>query len=397
MAIWYANSITGNDGNGGTSWADAKKTLAGANGLATANVDTIYCHGRFTESLPATKQGLRWNGVGECILDGGNSITGAAVQNNTVIRELVLEKFVTYALSFGNAISASIERCVFRNQAVGIIRTSDWNGFVYVLVTRFADHSTAAVDWNGYSGLHLFNCTFRGNAIGVLQSAANVSRFIIARQCAFADAIMVKRTSTGTFQFDNNAYDFTNGKCVDVSTDKTTLAAWQAVTGVDVSSVHRVLPSDLAGNTLRATPSSGLLSAGPGGTPIGMMQPAAVISNNVNASIWTGGTFSNTEIDGSGNLVLSAGQTLGTWTSGELDLGAAIAVRSIELSIANETTTAFVDSSIADSPGYLTVELRGSNTSPVSGSYTAVPRRAEIGAYMTSTYRYWQIKLTLRA
>jgi hypothetical protein len=51
MTLWYADSINGNDGNGGTSWVDAKLTLNGVEDIPIVDGDTAYCRGEFPETL----------------------------------------------------------------------------------------------------------------------------------------------------------------------------------------------------------------------------------------------------------------------------------------------------------------------------------------------------------
>lgn len=399
MAIWYANSITGNNGNSGATMALAKATLAGASGVAS-NGDFIDCHGIFTEALPIAKS-LTWRGVGQCVLDGGGVLAGATLGAVTITCiGMRFRGFTNHVFYTSNAPTLNLLYCEFADQPIGVNFTSNSGKYLNIENCVFSNHTTYAVYvYDTYTNIR--NSVFVKNAVGIQTYFDYYLYNAVLSNNVFLDPVMVNYSyNNGSWVGGHNVYDFTNGKCIRVGVDKTSLADWRTSQSSEYTSQDRQARSDLAdytGNVFRSSPSSYLLTAGAAGGTAGVSRPAAVVSNNVNASLWTGGTFSNTEIDGSGNLVLSAGQTLGTWTSGELDLGAAIALRSIQLRTNNETSSTFVDSSIADSPGYLTVELRGSNTSPVSGSYTAVPRQAEIGAYMTSTYRYWQIKLTLRA
>jgi len=152
----------------------------------------------------------------------------------------------------------------------------------------------------------------------------------------------------------------------------------------------------------RPTPASFLLTADNGGGPIGVTKPAVTLSNNRNASLWTGGVFSNCEIDGSGNLVLSAGQTLGTYKTDLIDFGANLDAHSVEIFTAgSDRPNTYVDYDTGDSPNHVNIRIRGSATSFLktdsSPSWVIVPLGDEIGAYMSNGLRYWQIELTLRA
>lgn len=406
MAILYVNSITGLDANNGSTWALAKKTLAGVNTTAAAG-DTIYAHGIFNEAIPVAKT-LVWIANGLFVIDGtaknGSLLATAAL---TVIGA-TFTSFIDAPIKTNGSGSAStlFVNCEFRNQPSALSGTFPSNP--YFVNCSFFGHTTAAIDLGASGSLftYLHNCVFSNNAIGI-RSAANTVR---ARYCAFRDVIMWSATAQGQVEAttDFNVYDFSVGKCVFNAVDKTTLATWQAAIGApkDTNSIDRVWSADVgdyANGVLRSNPASYLLTAGPGGTPLGLQLPALTLSNNRNASLWTGGVFSNCEIDGSGYLVLSAGQTVGTYKTNVIDFGAAINAKSIEISLAGEglNVVPYVDYDTADSPGYYNVRVRGSNTSflktDASPSWVIVPRRAEIGAYMSNALRYWQVELTLRS
>ena len=214
------------------------------------------------------------------------------------------------------------------------------------------------------------------------------------------------KTTGALFVGDWNCFDFTNGKCVVNGVDKTTLATWQAAmtAPTDANSIDRVWRTavgDYANNVLYPNPASFLLTAGPGATPIGIQRPALTVSNNTNQALWTGGVFSGTEVDGSGYLVLSAGQTVGTWSSDVIDFGANLDLYSVRIGGVNEDATHYIDTDTADSPGFYNIEVRGSSTSfaKTNGTLTwvTVPRGAEVGQFLSpNAFRYWQIRLTLR-
>ena len=60
---YFVDSVSGLDGNGGKSWARAKKTIASAV-TACAAGDTIYLKGTFSEAVTCSKAGVSFIGVG---------------------------------------------------------------------------------------------------------------------------------------------------------------------------------------------------------------------------------------------------------------------------------------------------------------------------------------------
>ena len=140
------------------------------------------------------------------------------------------------------------------------------------------------------------------------------------------------------------------------------------------------------------------------GEPIGLAYPGYCLSSNRNSSLWTGGNFTNCEINGSGNLVLSAGQTVGTYQSDVIDLGAAIYISRINLFLTAEGYTnqyPYVDYATAEATHQRTIRVRASNSSfgksDGSPSWVEVPRNAVLWDYGFNALRYWQVELTLRS
>lgn len=402
MATLYVNSITGNDSNSGASWALAKKTLS-AVATAAATNDTVYAHGYFSESFP-TKT-LYWIGRGKVIVDYANSLNGPT-SSSCYIQNFEFRRALSYAWWAGGG-TILFFNCIFRDQPGGIVATQN-TAQIYIINCRFYNHSVAATGGTGGSSSGTFyidNCVFAGNAVSWLRNIGTST--VRARRCVFADAVFFNASAASVIDTlqDWNAFDFSIGKCVVNSVDYTSLANWKTLLGSpkEINSIDQTLAlGDKTVGALYPTPSANLLTQGPGGTAIGMPIPAVTISNSANSALWTGGVFSNTEIDGSGNLILSAGQTLGSWQSDVIDFGATLDAKRVEVIANNEILpTTYVDYDTGDSPGYLTIRVRGSNTlfakTDGSPAWVAVPRQADIAEFMTGNFRYWQIELTLRA
>lgn len=407
MAIFYVNSITGNNSNNGSTWALAKATLAGANTAASAG-DTIYVHGIFNEAIPGTKV-LTWIGVGLAKLDGGGSVAGPTPSVAINVANLIFANFTTAYDSRNSAPGAYFINCIFQSGAFGL-RFGNGSGRITCDNCAFLNYTTAAIAGNGSTMVGLLrNCAFSGNTIS-LSDGGNGGTIQVNR-CVFRDAIMWSGAATFINADSNdNVYDFSVGKCVIGGVDKTTLASYiAAITAPrdsrSIDSVWSANVGDYANGVLRPNPASSLLTAGVGGVPLGLSVPGLTVSNNKNASLWTNGVFSNTEVDGSGNVVLSAGQTTGTFKTDVIDFGAAINAKLLEITLSGESGIAnalpYVDYDTGESPGYYNVRVRGSNSSFAKGdaspSWVVVPRRAQIGDYMSNALRYWQIELTLRA
>jgi len=408
MATFYVNSITGNNSNSGASWALAKATLAGVY-AAASNGDTIYCHGRFGESLTFNKT-LTWIGHGYCVFHGNSKgLSGHTV--NTAGTVWIGVTFSKYA-SFGIQTYAStasfprLYRCTIDDCDIGVYTSTNY-GQIYLVDCVMKNNTIAAAYGNANFVAGFTNCVFVGNAVSIKKNASYVMAGILTK-CILRDLVFWEVSATAGNVSDGtnyNIYDFSFGKCVVGGVDKTTLAAWIAslTAPLDAQSIDRAWSSDVGDRTnelLLSNPSSYLLTAGPGLTPIGLTLPAVTLSNTKNATLWTGGVFSNTEIDGSGYLVLSAGQTSGYWRSDIIDFGANINAKCVEISAANESATQYLDYDTGDSPGYFNVRVRGSAASflksDASPSWVTVPRGAEIGNYMSNALRYWQIEITLR-
>jgi hypothetical protein len=399
MAILYVNANTGNNSNNGTTWALAKLTLAGVNTTATAG-DTIYAHGIFVELLPVSKQ-LNWIGHGLCVFDQAGFTTAAPAANTTFTG--IQFKGGTVACVSVTA-NVNFTSCEFSDALIGIKVGATTSG-ANVYDCKFIRCSTAGVQIAGnFSANILSTSVFGANGVDV-QIASGSPGTLQMFRCVLGSPIMVDNAQGGSWfgaSSDYNVFDFTNGKCRISAVDKTTIAAWRTSTGREANSIDRVWRNDVGdfANGSYRSPSGGyLLTAGPGGTPIGLLNKSYTISNNTHASSgWTsGGTFSNTTIDGSGNLVLVGAATSGTWTSAEIDFGVPVNILRIETQATGEVyPTTYIDTDTGDSPGFLNVEVYGSNSASGTPTFVAVPRRGEVANVTTNLYRYWTVRLTLR-
>lgn len=75
MAGYYASTRNGNDGNGGTSWLDAKKTLAAVVAVAPTGSDVFVEEGLyFGEGFNVPAKTLHFKAIGEVIVDGNGVV-----------------------------------------------------------------------------------------------------------------------------------------------------------------------------------------------------------------------------------------------------------------------------------------------------------------------------------
>lgn len=410
MATFYANAITGNDANDGTSWALAKKTLASAYAAAAVD-DTIYLHGRFTESLTIAKR-LIFRAEGYACLDGGGAIAhGLSVSGMIEIHGLKFTGFSFAGIRYASGMISHLYNCDFVGNVAGMDCTayaSHTSGTIRNCV--FRDNTSYAIGCVGNSAIFnasVQNCVFINNPAAFY--FAGYSYAVTLSKCLFNNGYVFNAAHHVTiiqYGSGSNIYNVTGGGCkwTFAGVEYTTLASYVSLVGsIDVNpidSTWETYVGDSVNGLLRPIPSSYLLTAASDGDSIGLTLPAVTVSNTANALLWTGGVFSNTEIDGSGYLVLSAGQTSGYWRSDIIDFGAAINAKMLEVSVAGEDTNNYLDYDTGDSPGYFNARVRGSNVpflkTDVSPAWVTVPRRAEIGAYMSNALRYWQVELTLR-
>lgn len=403
MAILYVNQQTGNDTNDGTTQALAKKTLAGVDAVAPAG-DTIMCTGVFNEIIPNNKQ-LNWLRNGYWEVNGNGLNVGLASDDDTTIRGATIRNFSQAGVT---GYGGFLQDCIFADQPIGLAISGQ---FFTVQNCQFLNHSFAGVAYQGgltsqgFTVAAMTNCVFLGNARSIYRN--NQPCTFAVTNCVPRDLIMIEGLGPDTPLVSSsnfNAYDFSFGKCRLNGTDYTTLASWKTAANADANSLDLPLASHLGDVNRfsgRTIPGSSLLSSGSAGGSIGIIYPGFTISSGRNASLWTGGIFANCEIDSNGNLVLSAGQSLGTFQSDVIDFGSNVLAQRLEIRTSGEVfPTTYLDYDAAESPGFINYRIRGSASSFIktagSPSWVVVPRGAEIGAYINNSLRYWQIELTLR-
>lgn len=406
--MYYANAAGGNDSNNGTSWALAKKTLSGVDGVASAG-DTVMVHGVFRETIPVSKQ-LFWIGFGRCQFNG-NGGSGVAPSAGTSFDGI---DFTGWSDAPFSSIASAIlsfqcKDCTFHDIPNAIISgASDLPRNLFFERCQFFSLSSSGICFlRSYSDrsyfMSLCGCVFYGNALDLKVSGYQLGSL---SNCVFGSPVMFSAAdSSSPLSQDNNVFDFTNGKNIYNGTDKTSLSDWRTASSQDANSIDRVWRTDVgdyANNALRSNPSGYLLTAGSGGNPLGLYLPGLTVSNNTNSTYWTNGVGSGCAIDGPGNVYLTGtSPTSGTWATDVIDLGANIASKSIELigSGENDPTTYF-DADTGDSPNYRNLEVRLSATSFTksagSPSWITVPRGADLGAYTNNNLRYIQVRVTLR-
>lgn len=409
MAIYYANAISGSSGNNGTSAATPKATLAQCNTLASAG-DTIICTGVFKEALPNSKQ-LFWVGYGYCEFNGNGGVgSNHSYAANTSYRNITFTNWSSAPIgaSAGAAVAVQAYNCVFRDMANAVFMANTSAAFT-AINCFFHDLSSRAVELSQNSiyanipGVVLTRCVFYGNSIDLKLTGVNGSATsAYFNYCCFGSSIQIQNVGATNMVHptcDWNVFDFTNGKSQFNSVDKTTIAAWRTSTSAEANSIDRVWRADVgdyANRALFSSPAGYLLTAGPNAMPLGVQRAALCISNNTNSSMWTGGVFSNTQING-GNIELSAGQTVGTAATDVIDLGASVAIARICPTFTGlNYPTAYLDTDTGDSPNYFNLEYRVSASSflktDVSPSWVTAPINRELAA----TGRYLQIRVTLR-
>lgn len=340
MANLYVDARSGNDGNSGADWANAKKTL-GATLTAAASNDTIKAAGVFNEivSIPTGKN-LTIEGVGFAILDGGLSLAngflfGASSFLAVTIKNFIVKNYTSAGISLNATTGGTIvvEDCIFEHLVYGAY---PYNATYPTLTFRrcLFRNCNAYYHYN-YSSTTLYpsflNCTFAD--CGTVYSTYQTGVYGVFTKCVFShNTYHIVLTPTQSYVGADNCMNFGAGKCYK-SGDITSLSAWQAL-GFDIGGtisadplfldrtkkIHRLkrtTPAVISGNILGAF--NTLLAEG--------------ASNNLNATIWNNPVISplgSVEKDGSGNYVLASGYTEGSATF-EFDFGTARRIRRVNL------------------------------------------------------------------
>lgn len=420
MADWYVNASSGNDGNSGASAALAKKTLA-ATYTALASGDRVFLSGVFTDywvmSATSITKSFSAYALGYAELDMAaisyNGATARAFAGSFYFKGIVFSNAPQYGLLAGANSNIILHRCLFRGMGNALVTDS---GNFIARDCAFINNTYGIIPNSSADFMQAGSferCVFAGNTKDVFFNQYYANGQYYFRYCIFSSPVMLDVSAAAvlndlSIQQDYNSYNFTGGYHITSGGNQTSLANWQtavstSTTGRDANSVNAVPDiQDAVKGLFYPNIGSVLLTQGDNNRPVGYPRPAYGISNNKNASLWTGGNFSNTEINGSGNIVLSAGQTDGYWQSDVIDLGASHdPVLRLNLYAVGEAEPGVVaDYSLADSPNYYTARVRGSNSSFLksdgSPAWVELPRNAFVAEYLDPTLRYWQIEITIK-
>jgi hypothetical protein len=221
MADYYVDSINGDPGNGGTSWADALDALNDAEDLPVSAGDTVHCRGVFREQLTWDVSGTPGNEisyVGYRHPDTGLScrITGSD-DDETITRSYcvyadgidyrILQRFVIDTSSGSNiyldtgCISVTIADCVFQMSGDNHILIADagQSGIVIqrcvFLGINYNDSGISLTDSAGTAngGHTIENCQFFGDGTAITSSEVGG---ITVRNNLFSGCYRAVRVST---------------------------------------------------------------------------------------------------------------------------------------------------------------------------------------------------------
>jgi hypothetical protein len=167
MANVYVKSTTGNDGNGGTSWADAKGTLVGAAAVAAAG-DTVNVSQAHAETV-ASAISANWSTATLaapiyviCADDGATPPTSVAASatvtttgNSSITPRSGGKSVFFYGITFIVGSGASGTAIFSLGGAVGF---STYDNCSFQLATTGA---SASIQGAGGAAVNLYNCTFK--------------------------------------------------------------------------------------------------------------------------------------------------------------------------------------------------------------------------------------------
>src|SRR3990167_1040185 len=361
MANRYADSRNGNDSNDGLSWANAKKTLAASNTAASAG-DVINAVGVFIESVSFTKT-LTLTAVGFCVLDGQSVLaTGLTISGQVVTMNGVwLKNYSTNGVTSTSNATVTCNDCAFSSCPAGFSHTSSGDNSITINRCIFRNCSTAGLSQNNAATATVTNCTFVGCGTGYLWASATST--LHPRNCIFrTNTTHIAVGTAGAYHSsaNYNCIDFSSGNCKIGATPYTTMADWRTAVGgsKDANSIS-VDPQfvDQAKNLYMLKPASaclvngslafGSIQQGAWINPEGSKGSEAWSANSDPGSAWSTKTLSNCEVDGSGNIVLSANQYTVTATFLR-NFGAQRKIRRINFGQTFSWPTSFLDYDTAD-------------------------------------------------
>ena len=318
--------------------------------------------------------------------------------------------------SMGSTDGTQFYRCTFKNHAQsGLYFQSDnphyamvkaWNCTI-VGNTNGVELNTSGTGWAYWFDIQ--NCIFRTNTSHVNVTGADTTKTQIGGSNSVGPS-----SGGNILTLNNNNIDFSSGNAIcfnnsDVKTTYTSLATWavlqnhgsavgsnNAPDSASISQDPKFI--DEARELYGLAPDSGSLSAGAIG--VGSVIQGAWedyqmegISATRNASLWTGATFSNCEID-SNNIVLSAGQNTGTATF-VYDFGAQREIKRLDFSFLYGWDTSIFDYDTSDTePETWSFRYRTSpDGTPTWSGYTTANWLSDLN--LSSVY-VLEIEVTLR-
>lgn len=413
-------SKSGNDFNPGT--AESPKLTITAALSGAVNGDTIIVRaGVYKET--ATYRNVAYSvtvsGMGYVVIDGEGIRANAMQTSNTTSNN---NKWT--GIHFRNttgplinvqtsAVTITFEDCEF-SEAPNVFSLGQFN--LFRCITRdLTALNTAAWETPTTTPNTIMDCLFENipSVSGAIRwSSATAFTPVMYRNifnrcpCIFFH----HSTSSAFTNNDFNVYDFGHPNTVirrggGPSNIFTSLAAWQALG--NLVDPHSISASgdfiDLDKRLLCPRPGGNLTTLDPGGGVVGPLRTAFGMSNNVNATHFASGTFVNTQINASGNIILTLAPS-GMWTSRTVDLGAVVRLRSVRVStLFEDYPTDVVDVDNNDTnPNELNVEYRISSVSQADAeSKPWLKVRRGIGGlvqFPQGTQARWiQIRLFLRS
>lgn len=331
MATKYV-AKDGNDSNGGTSYADAKLTIAGAISAASSGDTISIGPGVYNEAVTPGAKNLTFQADGYVVLDGGGTLTHGfnmtSSASTSVVNDLIVQNFTSQAFAINR--SANVAQSLTLNRCVA--RYCLWGAQLATLNDATGGSLTAN------------NCIFHHLTYGVLQMGASTGSTLTVSRCTIADCsntgaykggagnFIVKHcvlsNNTKHYQVDSTTQTITvNFNCVYFDgtatstwsgTTTTVFATWKSTSGKDALSVSQNpvfvdRAKELYG--LHFTSSIPSILQADDGSGYGAGHSALPYigwSDNDPDGNWDGVHLVNLVVNGSGNLALASGSASGT-------------------------------------------------------------------------------------
>lgn len=440
---YYVDARNGNDSNDGLAWGTAVKTLAGFNIAQTAQGDfgaswdfcPVHCAGVFTERYdPISGRYNAFVADDFAVMDGQGTISYGIFDNNSYTHSYTGFQFknhTTAGIKTGQRGTGKVYDCHFDEPYAShgcMLNTNGQDNAGLIQGCTFTNSAYgfyAGGNPTHSYGTDIYNCTFEGLTIGIHGGGASLGLGQHVKNCIFrnntthlqligtADTICHTGygSSNGAWTLDYNCIDFSTGNCQEyvkntAVTTYTDLASWQAVdTGANLPDVNSISQNPLFVD--EATSLYGLSPTSPclvnGSIAVGSLiqgawdeYPIQGVSQIADSAVWTGAVFTDCELDGSNNLVLSAGQTTGTAVF-DINFGGQREVKRFYMDFLSAWNTSVVSYSIGSLPDVWSFRVRTSpDNVPTWSAYSEVPyNTGGVNLNLSSVY-HLGIELTLR-